>query len=128
MRSAPQRKLAHAALFEAVALRDERYAGTTRSLARVLAQQYYERLGSSDALRELAQGLIARGYVRSAELPLQLALFLDNWPDQALAQLAQAAFKSGRPSLAAFYARMVRDPNSEALRALRAQPYFPVTP
>jgi protein O-mannosyl-transferase len=126
---APTRKLAHAALFEAVALRDERYAGLRPSLARSLAHQYYERLDQLDALRQLADQLLGRGYARSAELPLQLALWMEPLPDSLLEHAAEVALRSKRVSLAAFYVRnMQQRPQREPLAALAAQYYFAVTP
>jgi hypothetical protein len=126
---APARKLAHAALFEAVALRDERYAGLRPSLARSLAHQYYEQLDQLDALRQLAEGLIVRGYRRSAELPLQLSLWLEPLPDALLEHAASVALRANRVSLAAFYARSMHEPSRrEPLAGLATRRYFTVTP
>jgi hypothetical protein len=59
---APQRTLAHAGLFEAVARRDERIFKLTPERARKLAQQYYQRRSPARVPRSaLEHGLRARG-------------------------------------------------------------------
>ena len=125
--AAPTRRLAHAALFEAVALRDERYAGRQDSLARALARQYYDKLDHPDQLREFAARLWARGYVRAAELPLQLAIAIDGWPDSMLQRAVSIALQSGRPNLARLYVSAMREP-PPAFQALMTADYFPVLP
>jgi hypothetical protein len=99
---APLRKLAHAALFEVVARRDERIAGAKSSNARALAQQYYEQLSSQQGLQELAAYLLRSGYTRAVELPLQVILGRERLPDDALQKIAKAQLREGRPSLARF--------------------------
>jgi hypothetical protein len=126
---APRRVLAHAALFEAVALRDERMAGRHESLARSLAQRYYGELSKPASLRDFANSLYSRGYIRSAELPLQAALALDPLPEQALEHAALAALRADRPSLARFYLHSLpAAPLAPQLRAVWDEPYFPVVP
>lgn len=127
--AAPLRKLAHAALFDAVARRDERLHGIAPSRARELAQLYYEQLDSSTALRELASHLLATGYLRALELPMQIVLSREPVPDDALERIAQAQLRDGRPSLARFYvAAMRRAPQTEALRGLLQAPTLRVLP
>jgi hypothetical protein len=126
---APQRRLAHAALFEAVALRDERQRGVRTSSARALAQRYYEQLETPTALREFAQLLVTRGYERAAELPMQTALLLDPLPDAVLERAAQKALGAQRTNFAILYLRMMREvPTREPLKTLRTQAHFEVLP
>jgi hypothetical protein len=127
--AAPARKLSHAALFEAVALRDERYAQLRPSLARTLAHEYYRQLDHLDGLRQLADGLIARGYLRSAELPLQLTLLLEPLPDRVLQHAASVALRANRPNIAALYARTMREPpQDEPFHGLLTAHAFDVLP
>jgi hypothetical protein len=126
---APLRKLARAALFEAVALRDERNAGKKPSQARALAQQFYEQMGSESGLQEFAALLFQQGYIRSIELPLQIVLARKSLPDDALQKIALAQLRDGRPSLARFYAGSMKQPSEDpTLRELLAQPSFRVLP
>lgn len=126
---APLRKLAHAALFEAVARRDERRMQLANSRARELAKIYYERLDQPNALRELVAQLWSRGYLRTTELPMQALLRLEPKPDLALAQAAQAALRDQQRSLARFYLHAMHTPPHDGpLRDLHAEPYFPVVP
>jgi protein O-mannosyl-transferase len=126
---APLRKLAHAALFEAVALRDERWAARTPSLARSLAERYHSELDQPLGLRDFANSLYARGYTRSAELPLQAALAFDPLPEQALEHAAIAALRAQRRSLARFYLHnLPQAPEAPPLRAVWDEPYFRVVP
>jgi hypothetical protein len=127
--AAPTRKLAHAALFEAVALRDERNAHRQPSQARVLAQRYYELLDHPDTLHRFSQNLSAQGYSRAAELPLQLALLREPMPDAALQSMALTALRANQVSLAVFYAGLMRQPvSAEPLAKLLRQPHFSVVP
>jgi hypothetical protein len=116
---APLRKLAHAALFEAVAKRDERTMGAKTSNARALAERYYEQLGSQQGLQELAAYLLSAGYTRAVELPLQIILARERLPDDALQKIAKAQLREGRRSLARFYAssmqKKTEDPDLSAL-------------
>ncbi len=126
---APLRKLAHAALFEVVALRDERIANISPSLARPLAQRYYEQLDSQTGLQELAGFLMQRGYVRTVELPLQIVISRDNLPDDALEKIARAQLREGRISLARFYLTNMKKPTEDPeLRALSSQYSLRVLP
>jgi hypothetical protein len=76
------RKLANAALFEVVALRDERISGLQPSNARTLAQHYYEQPNSQQGLQELAASLLEHGYMRAIELPLQIIIAREKLPDE----------------------------------------------
>ncbi|HET6335731.1 MAG TPA: hypothetical protein VFG30_21045 [Polyangiales bacterium] len=126
---APLRKLAHAALFEAVALRDERISGLTPSNARTLAQRYYESMDSQQGLQELASFLLQRGYLRTLELPLQIIIAREKLPDDALQKIARAQLREGRRSLARFYAAgMQKKTEDPELRALLDQFSFRVLP
>jgi hypothetical protein len=116
---APLRKLAHAALFEVVALRDERSSGLKPSNARALAQRYYEQLNSQQGLQDLAASLMQGGYVRAIELPLQIIIAREKLPDDALQKIARAQLREGRRSLARFYlASMQKKTEEPELRAL----------
>jgi tetratricopeptide (TPR) repeat protein len=126
---APSRRLAHAALFEAVALRDEHRATLHPSAARSFAQRYYEQLDHPEALRELAQALMSRGYLRAPELPMQTALLQDPLPDAVLERAAMTSLRADRPSLAIFYARMMRrPPTSDPVKGLLTRAHFSVLP
>jgi hypothetical protein len=126
---APLRKLAHAALFEAVALRDERIGSLAPSNARGLAQRYYEQLDSQQGLQELASYLLQHGYVRTIELPLQIIIAREKLPDDALQKIARAQLREGRRSLARFYAAsMQKKTEDPELRALLDEFSFRVLP
>src|SRR5207253_1315938 len=126
---APLRKLAHAALFEAVALRDERIRNLTPSNARALAQRYYEQLDSQQGLQELAAYLLQNGYARTIELPLQIIIAREKLPDDALQKIARAQLREGRRSLARFYAAsMQKKTEDPELRALLDDFSFRVLP
>lgn len=119
IRVAPLRTLAHASLFEAVALRDERISGRKPSNARMLSQQYYEQLNSQRGLQELAASLLKHGYMRAIELPLQVIIAREKLPDDALEKIARAQLREGRRSLARFYAAsMQKKTEDPELRAL----------
>jgi hypothetical protein len=125
----PSRRLAHAALFEAVALRDEHRARLHPSAARSFAQRYYEQLDHPDALRELAQVLMSRGYPRAPELPMQTALLQEPLPDGVLERAAMSSLRADRPGLAILYARMMRSPpTSESVKNVLTRPHFSVLP
>jgi len=127
--AAPLRKLARAALFEVVALRDERNAGQKPTQARALAQRFYEQMDSASGLQELAAFLLQRGYMRSLELPLQIVLAREPLPDDALQKIALAQLREGRSSLARFYAASMQKPSEDpALRELLAQYSLRVVP
>ncbi|MEY4583157.1 MAG: hypothetical protein RL701_7860 [Pseudomonadota bacterium] len=125
----PTRKLAHAGLFEVVARRDERIRHLSPPRARELAVQYFKWLDDPDALRPWVGELWARGYVRSAELPLQLVLGYQPLPDNALAQAALAALRADRPTLGQFYLHALKQPpDREPLAGVYAWPYLRVVP
>jgi protein O-mannosyl-transferase len=129
IRVAPLRKLAYAALFEAVARRDEKLFQLRPSRARELAKVYYERLDHPEALRELLQQLWGLGYQRASELPLAALLVYQPLPDSALQHAALSALREGRTTLARFYAhRLSEPPETEPLRQLYHEPYFAVVP
>lgn len=107
----PLRKLGHAALFQAVALRDERVRKLLPSRAERYTREYYERLGDPEALRALGARLLEAGYLRAPELPAERALALQPFPDQALEHAAAAQFAQGRPGLALLYLRHMREPS-----------------
>jgi hypothetical protein len=126
---APLRKLAHAALFEAVARRDERMMGVKTSNARALAERYYEQLGSQQGLQQLAAYLLSAGYTRAVELPLQVILAREKLPDDALQKIARAQLKEGRRSLARFYATSMQKKSEDPeLKALMNEYSFRVLP
>jgi tetratricopeptide (TPR) repeat protein len=127
--AAPLRKLAHAALFEAVALRDERIAGRSPSIARQLAHRYYEQLESQQGLQSLASFLLQNGYLRTMELPLQVVLARERFPDDALQKIARSQLREGRASLARFYAANMKKPTEDPeLKELLAQYSLRVLP
>ena len=126
---APLRKLAHAALFEAVARRDERHMKAASSRARELAKIYYERLDQPGALRDLVGQLWSHGYLRSAELPMQALLRHEPKSDVMLAHAAQTALRERQRGVARFYVHAMRTPPHDGpLRDLFAEPYFQVVP
>jgi tetratricopeptide (TPR) repeat protein len=106
----PRRKLGHVALFQSVALRDEHLRALPASAAESYARAYYAALDNPDHLRELATDLLARGYLRAAELPLGRALELQPFPDSALEHAAEVQFAAERPTLALLYLRHMRQP------------------
>jgi tetratricopeptide (TPR) repeat protein len=126
---APTRKLAHAGLFEVVARRDERFGHLSPPRARELALQYYKRIDRPASLRPWVAELLELGYVRSAELPLQVWLAYEPLPDNVLAQSAIAALRADRPTLGKFYLHCLKQPPElEPLAGIYAQPYFRVVP
>ncbi len=126
---APTRKLAWAALFEVVALRDERTFGIAPTHARDLAQRYYDALDDTTALRDLSGLLLANRYLRALELPMSRSLALQAIPDALLERAARSHVKDGRPAVARFYLRQMHEPSTSAeLAAVREQSYFSVLP
>jgi protein O-mannosyl-transferase len=129
VRVAPSHRLAWATLFEASALRDERHFGIAPSRARELAKTFYERIDRADALRTFAAELLAAGYLRTLELPLACALVLAPMPDTVIEAAAKSQLRSGRPSIARFYAhRMGTPPSDPSVSALLGEAYFPILP
>ena len=125
----PQRKLAHAGLFEVVARRDERQRHLTPSRARAFAQSYYELLERPTGLRDLAAQLHARDYVRAIELPLWAVQQQDPLPDAVLSQAALSALRAGNASLARFYVHLLtKPPEHEPLISVMREPYLRVVP
>ncbi|HKU38060.1 MAG TPA: tetratricopeptide repeat protein [Polyangiales bacterium] len=126
---APLRKLGRAALFEVVALRDEREQHIAPTQARALAQRFYEQMESHTGLTELAAYLLQRGYTRAIELPLQIVLAREPLPDDALQKIALAQLSAGRASLARFYAASMKKPTEHPqLRELLARGGLRVLP
>jgi tetratricopeptide (TPR) repeat protein len=125
----PQRKLAHAGLFEVVARRDERQYHLSPSRARRFAQSYYELMERPTALRDLASQLRANGYVRAIEIPLWAVQQQDPLPDSVLSQVSLSALRSGQASLARFYVHLLeKPPEHEPLTSLAREPYLRVVP
>ena len=106
----PERKLGHAALLQAVALRDEAIFGITPSRAVYYAQRYHALMTSSNDLLTLAGHMLRTGHLRSVEVVAGRALALNDFPDDALRQAALTHFQAGRPSLGIFYTRQVHTP------------------
>ncbi|MFI5308341.1 MAG: hypothetical protein ACHQ53_13360 [Polyangiales bacterium] len=129
VRLEPMSKAGHAALLQAVALRDERLRSLRPSRAPELAREYYASLEDGDALRTLAAGMLSAGYVRAAELPLWRSLDLAPVPDAALEHAASVQFSEGRPGLALCYLRAMHTPTrkpellSLAAEARRRAPF-----
>jgi tetratricopeptide (TPR) repeat protein len=129
VRAAPLRKLSHVALFEAVALRDERPRPPEVSQARALAQRYYAQLDEPRGLSGFGVYVFGLGYLRAAELPLSAAFAQDTPADDALERAARQALAVGRPTLARFYVHaMSRAPIVEPLASLERARYFAVVP
>jgi tetratricopeptide (TPR) repeat protein len=119
LRIDPRRKQGHAALLEAVALRDEKLRGLAPSRAELYAKSYYDALDDADALRALSARMLQSGHVRALELPLGRALQLRPVPDDVLEHAAMAQLAQGQPSVALFYVRQLRRPTQDAaLRTL----------
>jgi hypothetical protein len=106
---APDLRLTHAALFHAVALRDERRAGL---LPRAMewTERYGASLDSADALRGVGGDLLAAGYKDAVLLPLGHSLDLDPVPDDRLEQAALVQLSQGRHWLARYYVSRLRRP------------------
>lgn len=121
LRIDPLRKIGHAALFQAAALRDEKLRKIAPSRAELYAKDYYEALLDPEALRALAGRLLERGYVRTAELPAGSALLLQPFPDNALEHAAAAQFAQGRPGLGLLYLRHMRQPTRRSELLVLAQ-------
>jgi hypothetical protein len=117
----PNRKLAHAAVLQVRALRDERWRGLP-SLAEAYAKAYFEQLDDAMALRRLAAQMLATGHVRTLELPLARSLVLAPLSDAALEQAASSQIAAGRPQIARIYvAHMKKPPQKPELKALAAR-------
>jgi hypothetical protein len=115
----PQRKLGYAALFEAVALRDEKLHAIAPSHAEDYAKAFYAALDDAEDLRQLAGRLLRAGYVRAFELPMGRALQLAPMPDDALEHAAALQFEHNQPAVALFYLeRMQRPTQQPVLQAL----------
>jgi hypothetical protein len=104
----PRSKLAHAALLQAVAMRDERLRGLRPSRAKELAQEYFVALDDGAALRALASDMLSAGYARTAELPLWRSLDLAPVADAVLEHAAQVQLAEGRNGIALCYLRAMR--------------------
>ena len=122
----PQRKLGYAALFEAVALRDEALHAITPSRAEPLRR-------ASSTPRSTTPKRCARwpaacsraGYARAYELPMARSLRLAPLPDEALEHAAAAAVRASaaagrRCSISSTCSIRRSDPTCSASRA-RAQ-------
>ncbi len=105
LRVDPGAKMGHAALFEAVALRDEQLRALAPSRAEAYAKEYYDTLDDAGALRALAARLLQVGYLRLPELPLDRSLLLQPFPDDALQHAARVQLAERRPGLALCYLR-----------------------
>jgi hypothetical protein len=122
LRIDPRRKLGHAALLRAVALRDERIRGLAGSRADAYAADYYAQLDDPEALRALAGRMLQSGHLRALELPMRRALELQPVSDGALERAAATHFASGRSSVGLFYLqRMQRPTQRPELQALAAR-------
>jgi tetratricopeptide (TPR) repeat protein len=109
----PGYKLGHAALVQAVALRDERIRRLAPSRAEAYARALYDALDDADALRALGARMLATGHVRALEIPLARALDLVPFPDDALARAARTHFRAGRPTVGLFYFERMDAPSRE---------------
>jgi tetratricopeptide (TPR) repeat protein len=115
----PKRTMGHAALLQAVALRDEKLRRLAPSQAERYAREYYDALEDPEALRELAAHLLQAGYLRTTELPLAKAFALQPVSDAVLEHAADVQFAEGRPSLGLFYLGQMRRATQRAdLRGL----------
>jgi hypothetical protein len=115
LRIDPQRKLGYAALFEAVALRDEKLRQLAPSRAERYAQAFYLALDDTPDLRALAGRLLLAGYVRSFELPMGLVLSREPMPDDALERAATMQFKKLQPSVGLFYLEHMQKPTRQPM-------------
>jgi hypothetical protein len=122
LRIDPRRKLGHAALLRALALRDERIRGLSNSRADAYAADYYAQLDDPEALRALAGRMLHSGHLRALELPMRRALELQPVADAALERAAESHFANGRSSVGLFYLeRMKRPTQRPDLQALAAR-------
>jgi hypothetical protein len=110
LRIDPRRKLGHAALLRAVALRDERIRGLTVSRADAYAADYYAQLDDPEALRALAGRMLQSGHLRALELPMRRALELQPVEDGPLERAAESHFARGRSSVGLFYLQRMKRP------------------
>ncbi len=106
----PSRKLSHAALLQARALRDETKLPSTPSRAERYAAAYFAALDDAPTLRQLAGQMLATGHLRALELPLARALELAPLPDAALERAARVQLEHGRLNLARVYLLHMRNP------------------
>ncbi len=106
----PRIKLGHAALLQAVALRDEQHRKLSPSMAERYARVYFAALEDASSLRDLAARMLASGHLRTFELPMARALALSPMPDGVLERVAVAQFEAGRPTLGLFYVRQMKQP------------------
>jgi len=122
LRIDPRRKLGHAALLRAVALRDERIRGLRPSQADALSREYYMQLDDAEALRALAGRMLRSGHLRALELPMHRALELQPVADSALERAAATHFAQGRPTVGLFYLGHMQQPTQHReLQALAAR-------
>jgi tetratricopeptide (TPR) repeat protein len=122
LRIDPRRKLGHAALLRAVALRDERVRDLRPSRAEALSREYYAQLDDAEALRALAGRMLRSGHLRALELPMHRALELQPVADSALERAAVTHFAQGRATVGLFYLEHMQQPTQrQDLRALAAR-------
>lgn len=121
LRIEPRRKTGYAALFEAVALRDESIHRIAPSRALALSEEFFNALEDPDELRTLAQQLLGAGYLRTFELPMARSLALRPVPDSALSKAAVAYFEQGMPSVGLFYAQHMEHPDGNPGLAVLAE-------
>jgi tetratricopeptide (TPR) repeat protein len=117
----PLRKLGYAALFQAVALRDEALHGLAPSRAESYSQALYAALDDVEDLRTLAARLLRTGYVRAFEVPMGRLLALAPLPDDALEHAALAQFEQQRPLVCLFYLERMQKPTRKPLMQALAQ-------
>lgn len=119
----PDLRLGHAALFHAVALRDERRRGIRPTGAMELARRYHAGLDRTDALRDLASELLGLGYRDATLLALGRSLDLAPVADERLERAAAIQLEQGNAWLARYYlTRMGRPPLPPRLRLLLSSP------
>jgi hypothetical protein len=121
LRIEPLRKTGYAALFEAVALRDESIHRIAPSRADALAENYFNALEDPEELRAFALQLLGTGYMRTFELPMARSLALRPVPDSALSDAAALYFKRGMPTVGLFYAQQMEHPNDNPALAAAAE-------
>ena len=118
----PALRLGHAALFQALAMQDERELGLDER-AVPLSQRYLRGADDYDRLRTLAGDMIELGYRDAALLPLGRALDIHPLSDDRLENAAAVQLDAGHPWLARFYVqRMTRTPFHRGLVRFARQP------
>ncbi|MDH5671681.1 MAG: hypothetical protein OEZ06_06000 [Myxococcales bacterium] len=121
----PRIKLGHAALMQAVVLRDQARRGdraAESAQAEVFASRYHAVLDSAPGLRPLAAEMLVAGYTDAALLALERALQLEPVADETLERAAAIQLQAGRAKVARFYlSRMGRPPRDPRLQALTAR-------